>query len=461
MRILLLFLILLINTSLRCEDGYIRYKNHKNSMINWNTVNSERWLSLNSWKRDRELKDSISNWNNSIREVDLIEDIGTVLDCVGECQVSRGDSGGIFFSHYKSRLKEGDEVKTGKNSYLWIQLLDGTMVRLSPETSISFIEMNCSKEKIYFYARVNFGQIRWMPRSKKTFSVKILPETDLIFFPLSEKRAHVNINPNYNSDPDDLGQFLFKIKDHSLKFKKLNELIKNNNKVINSFRHDALLVTPNSSVHIRDQIVDLIVVENSSSYIRVSSDETYYNSSIENHSFVSLRNEEFKKEPISTDQWYHIDRSGKELTEFSEGENLFKISLFLLRRTPTIFIARELLLSLLLKEDLTPVIIAKKFGIRLWDINFTNEMKLRSSFLDTFSNKIEVNNLREREKLIKKIEARGSHFLTGLYSDKYFITAMNKYLLFRKQRLGAQSVEEQVLNSSKKTLWKELNGDFE
>ena len=64
------------------------------------------------------------------------EIVGRFFQCVGRCRVDRGLN--FFNPSFSTAIYEGDEVQTIGESFAWIFLLDGTMVRLSPESSINF-----------------------------------------------------------------------------------------------------------------------------------------------------------------------------------------------------------------------------------------------------------------------------------------------------------------------------------
>ena len=147
----------------------------------------EKWLKdkvkeVYKEEKEREIKDRFASWENLKRERELKERVGHVLDCRGKCLLFRGL--GKNKIQFKSTLKEGDEIQTFKDSYLWFFLLDGTMVRLSPLSSITLKEINLTEKEVFIHARVNFGNLLWLSRDDVGFSEIKQRETDTLFKPI-------------------------------------------------------------------------------------------------------------------------------------------------------------------------------------------------------------------------------------------------------------------------------------
>ena len=118
----------------KAKDSY--FKGHKRSLIQWGEIDQKRWLSFKKWRENFEKREKFPPWERLKRERSLKEKVGRVVDCRGECFLYRGL--GKNKLQFRSTVREGDEIQTSKDSYLWLFLLDGTMVRVSPYSSLPF-----------------------------------------------------------------------------------------------------------------------------------------------------------------------------------------------------------------------------------------------------------------------------------------------------------------------------------
>ena len=109
--------------------------------------------------------------------------MGRFVSCVGECLVYRGFS--FIRARSRSLLQEGDEIRMGKNSYAWIFLWDGSLLRVSPETGLSLREFNVTTEGFFVFLRLNWGHIFVLNRAREGTG-KQMPETDTLFLPLPQ-----------------------------------------------------------------------------------------------------------------------------------------------------------------------------------------------------------------------------------------------------------------------------------
>src|SRR5690606_4233162 len=98
--------------------------------------------------------------------------------------------GDEVYAQYRSRIHEGDEIVTDKNSMAWVMLIDGTLLRISPNSSISFNDVNLSKQQTQFFMRLNYGHVYIQPRFSGKFEAQDMAETDGAFLPLLEKTAN-------------------------------------------------------------------------------------------------------------------------------------------------------------------------------------------------------------------------------------------------------------------------------
>ena len=120
------------------DDKQLEIKNKL--LVNWENIDLIKWNNLSDWEEDLEKRETFHNWRQNQKALSFNEIIGRVLDCFGDCRSYRGL--GFSNTQYRSQVREGDDFVTMKNSYAWIYLIDGSLIRVSPETSISFNEVN-------------------------------------------------------------------------------------------------------------------------------------------------------------------------------------------------------------------------------------------------------------------------------------------------------------------------------
>jgi hypothetical protein len=153
------------------------YKNQNYSLIPWSELDPDNWLSIENLMKERSLKDSNPSWKTMLRDLSTSELVGKILQCRGSCHIYRGPKA-VKVSHL-SRILEGDEITTEKDSVAWIFLMDGTTVRLSPESSLTMMEINLGDGQTFFHARLNQGHLFWNSRIKENLTFDRDPETDV------------------------------------------------------------------------------------------------------------------------------------------------------------------------------------------------------------------------------------------------------------------------------------------
>ena len=157
-------------------------------MTRWESLEPSDWLNFDYWKKASKLKDEVQKWETILQEKRLREIMGRVVECVGDCRLFRGR--GFNSTNYRSSIREGDELITLGDSYAWIFLMDGTLVRVSPDTSVTFKEFNVGKKEFFVHIRVNSGNVVYMNRSRSPLKEVTDRETDQIFLPLEFYEAN-------------------------------------------------------------------------------------------------------------------------------------------------------------------------------------------------------------------------------------------------------------------------------
>ena len=121
------------------HDPFI-YKGQERSLVQWRDLDPKIWLDYKAWEVERAYRDQNPQWRIELRDILLSELVGKVVSCIGTCKIYRGK---VFVNaSYRSKIYEGDEIQTTEDSYAWVFLMDGTLVRIAPKSSISFKEIN-------------------------------------------------------------------------------------------------------------------------------------------------------------------------------------------------------------------------------------------------------------------------------------------------------------------------------
>ncbi len=456
------------------EANQFFYKNEKKSAIDWAELEEKQWLDLSKWKQELKWKEKIGNWRLYNQEMEMVEPVGYLLRCVGQCRIHRGTRKEIFSPRFRSKILERDDFETFSDSYAFIYLLNGTMLRLAPNTSISLNEFNINKHGSFLYARVNHGQILSIPRVDEPFTVQSMRETDIIFYPLSCHKAHVSVDETKRFSDDDLYEYTLLKRKHEKKYSYLNNFIEKNKITVPEQKHTTLFTSANGNVLSTNTVLDFIVLQNSTSYIRSRSGEgLYYDKSPEFavshfYSHNSVEEEDIREtsEELESGKWYEVKDERRELLGYPEGQKRFYMPSLVSRRMPSIFIARELFIrkysQFLFEPSMTKRLMATKYSLRLWDSwDSEGDSDLSLNFLLGYSKMVELKNFDEKKKLFKRIGSRKETITVGHYDESYYNTALRLYLFAQKGRHSFFDLKTGVLNSTKKPFWKIITKQYE
>ena len=395
----------------------------RNNLIDWKRLNSEDWLSYDRWKVQQYLKDHDSNWKDKLIEQRHREIVGFVIDCINICEIYRNDNGPHQVG-LRNKILEGDNISTGKRSYLWLFLMDGTLVRLSPETSLTFKEINLSSKEIFFYARLNWGHILWLSRSSLFYKERDIKETDALFLPLNYFEANT---------------FSLPIK----KYKRLNTLIKENNEFTKGKSHYAFLVMSNGTLLLKDGNIEILRQEFSKSYVKLHSDDIFLQEGEREISGLFLYRGLSSTKELSLEEnaWYEILKDGRSITVFEEGESL-KIGEELIKSIPSILISRELFLKRYASF--------LSHGYRQWTgmDEDKGELSLRIDFLKDDTQRNESLIISKAEKFFKDVKDR-PYDLAHL--ERHYKILSPRDLTHRDKE------QKEGLNSTKKIFWQVIN----
>jgi len=386
------------------------YKGQANSLIDWKSLDPNEWLDISYWKLTREARDTYEDWKIRLRDSSHRETVGKIIQCLGQCISSRETGSTPITSG--SKIIEGDEIVTEKDSAAWIYLVDGSIVRLSSESSFSIFEINIIKKKVFFNMRLNSGHLYFQHRRLGKYKTIDLAQTDLSMFPLLIKEA--NREHFMRSDHqllDDQNQMTYVLEENPgyvTQYKHLNKELKSNADRLMEWESEIFLFTPNASFILKNPIFHVFYEALSDTKIYLTDKiEEFEPSELEKRetkamvSFRGYRNE--KASELKLDQWYGIDSEGKTLSKVFDMDNKIKPINHFIKRIPSIHIAREIFLeknSQFLFNDFDKEKLAINYGYRLWDAS--KEHRPRLKFLISYVRRSETTNLRSMNKLFAK-----------------------------------------------------------
>jgi hypothetical protein len=370
----------------------------KRSLIQWSKIDTESWLDFEKWKTNRYQKDRTPNWKRRLRETKLNEIVGRVIDCDGGCKVFRGDN--EYYARYQSRIFEGDEIEVEENSNLLIILIDGSLIRLSSNSHVSFNEVNLTLNSFMFYFRLSKGHLDWNTRrglGEQKYSK--LVETDQAFLPLMIPEANLEFyqRSRYKilNDRARIKANLDNTFASNFQNEALNNLIKENNEELTFRTTKAFLALPNTTLELDDPNLTVFHELNGSSWVRLSEGHTEGTVS---KAVVGLRGyNNLTTSQLDFSKWYKVDREGRTITSDSSFFQKHAVMDLILSRRQSSFLAREIFLKWygdILKEDSwTEKKLTETYGYRAWDVEEDDETQKRMSFLVEHIRRIETTNI--------------------------------------------------------------------
>lgn len=414
------------------------YFGQNQSLIDWEKTNTPKFLNIGKWKEELQYKEENPNWEILMKDRKLRETLGRALQCVGICRLYRGKAYNKI--QFKSLLLEGDEVVTDKDSYLWLFLLDGTMVRLSPKSSISLREINVGLDAIFLHVRVNYGNILWLSRDIRNLKVDNSPDTDTLFVPLSFTEANPEVEKKEYQE-NDLYSLLEKSHAWEKSGKYLNRLIDENNLYIQGKPTFSFLILPNATITGFNLSLDVKVLESGKSYIKKRDPIQLNLEEVESGTKLDKDAELFLRESTDTtgsilepSVWYKVPEEAESFEKVDQKEVIeFWPSELLTRRITSILVARELLIrtysTFLFEEIKDPQLFAKTYGYRLWnriEPIYNKDLYKRVEFLKDYT--------KREEKIIytlkKKFYQSGEEKTDS--GQEYFIRALNHNYMKRE-----------------------------
>jgi hypothetical protein len=374
----------------KTEDGitldrsYL-FKNESRSQIKWDELEPDQWLSFPLWEQRRLQLQQTPLWRLKLRAKEHREVIGYLISCVGKCLNYPGEGDTFYTVEHRSRLWERDEVVTSEHSYAWIFLMDGSLVRVGPSSSLSLVEIDVGSSNNLIYARVNRGVVFWLSREEFLIDQPLIRESDALFLPLPFMEANTftwdvkQLQQAFRADvslkwlPDDV-QIL-----EQAKRERLNHLIADNNKTTGRKRTQTIIELPNGTL-IGDSIrADVVVLEMGDSYIKnrpvswVNRKTKEAPSPLMLNVFGTRDKGDEEMTSLVDGSWYTLSARGETLSTLNGSEDLLRMLSrmeLVTLRIPSILIARELWMqkrSLFIFKQMSSKELAVNFGYQLWD----------------------------------------------------------------------------------------------
>lgn len=445
------------------EQAPVVFKNLKNSNLNFENVDVKDFLSLKKWIEVTDEKSRYPDWEKVIKERDHKEIIGHFFQCSGYCRIDRAES--FFNAKFRTNLYEGDEVSTDKDSYAWVLLMDGTLVRLAPDSSVTLNEYNIGIEENFIMARINAGNVLWISRRELTYKESNATETDQLFFPLSYYDAEA-IREEKKFDENNILNYLEPSMTNTNQYIRLNKLIEKNKGMTRGKKTYTILILPNITLMGYAPQVEMISLLGGKSYVkqRTNAELNYVETEAVELEY-QLRGFENKETAVLKEGvWFEVEEKGKKISE-DESPALRVVGEFVTKRIPSILVAREMLLSeyseVSFRENYDKKALALNDGYRLWGkLKSSDEKKddleLRLSFLKEYYRRAETTNLLVSERFRRKLQERGDKTKTTEYGSYFFSKAIEKY--FDYVEYSDEKLDKDELNSTKKKLWKMMHG---
>lgn len=439
----------------RFEEEDLVFKDQYREITDWSELDPYDWLSFKTWKKHREIKDKNKNWRQIFREATNKEVVGRILKCVGLCQNFRGARKNTI--EYGSRILEGDEIITKQNAGAWILLIDGTLVRMSSNSSLSFNEVNISQEEVMFFVRQNYGFASYRARLSGEYKDINRPESDLAFLPLKVLKA----NREYHSIQEfrdfnkkqKLQYSIVKNPGYVSQYYSLNQKMIENSKQIVKRDTRLFVYTANLSLEVLNSHLDLFYGIKNSTFFRtkksyekfVKKDNRLQNATV---SFRGYLNKE--EVQISDEKWYQSDEKGLEVRPANSELHLYEAASVFTERIPSIWLARELWLEkysldvLKVQDDFQKY--AVQYGYRLWNNKAPDELQKRIQFAKEYIRRTETTILNNMDLVFKD-------YPTETISREYFKNLMKLHYNKLKNNYDVKQLLVREMTDTQYYLW--------
>lgn len=431
-------------------------KGQNYSIIPWTGQDPIEFLSIDRWLAEREIKDKTPDWMIRMRASGHSELVGKVLQCRGKCYIYRGSNRAKV--QHLSQVVEGDELVTEVDSVAWVYLMDGSLARLAPQSSMAFQEINFSPKEIFLLTRLNQGHVHWSARLKTPHPEDTSPETDSLSLPLLIRQANrehfdrrifqsqndsMRVSEVYNLDETS----------HNQQVLELNAQRESNNSQVN-FISRIMTVTPNMTIISKDVSFDLSYVPGGKGHFKKRATQIGEEFSLFLRGYTNT-----DSHVIGSTEWHQVEANGRTYSVISEIPAPLQVLELLTKRIKTFELGREIWLKEftipVMAEISKPEVLARNHGYTAWG----EELSQRQEFLKEYTRRIETTHLRSLENLLAKIESNGQPVIRELTLEHYK-ASVNHYLLGLKSRYDRKNMRVRDMNNLQYYVWILRNGKF-
>ncbi len=433
----------------------LRFRNQKRELTDWKQLDEFEWLDFKTWRQNRKIKDENPNWRQIFREATNREVVGRVIKCIGYCLKYRGVRKNSV--EHLSIIREGDEILTEKDSGLWALLIDGTLIRLSASSSISFNEVNLSKTEVQFFLRHNYGYASYRVRQSGKFKDLNLPETDLGFHPLKilkANREYFSIEEFRGfSDEQKLQYAIVKNPGYVSQYKALNDIIFENSNKLAKRNTRIFVYTPNAGFESLNTHLDIYYGVKGKTIFRKQNSYSDFLSLDNRHQSLSLSFRGYKnskEELIENEKWYEVAPDGRAYYSFKgESRRLQAVANFT-KRTPSLWLAREIWIKeyslSFLNPDISNDKIATDYGYRVWNKDSEDELTKRLKFAKEYVRRTETTILKNMDFVFKQ-------YKTEEFGPRYFERSLVLHYNKLKNYFGAKQLLVREMSDTQYYLW--------
>jgi len=356
-------------------------------------------FSTTKWRKKR-----LQKLLNSGRLFDSYDEKNTII--IGQVAVVRGEAfilrgKGQFKVKKKSTFKPGDLIETKESGHLWLSLIDGTMIRLAPNSTYSLEFFEKSEKKVILYHRINNGNVHFISRLQKSVTPSSTIETDRIFYPFFDVHEYSRLFSFSKERKFDSKKM------HKEKFNFLNFLIKVNEGFNRDIEVEHIINTPflifdalaiNVEFLINWQGFDFVKFHEMDSKLKVFK-----------KNISKLQDVAISKKKV----WYEASMNKIEVSERSD---LAWYGQFVTSDIPSIRIIAELFI-----QDQGESFFSKSNNKKLWRKYELSEKKLalRKEFLIDYFNKQGASFLNERAEFVTRERYDNREILENYLFDYY------------------------------------------
>jgi hypothetical protein len=336
--------------------------------------------------------------------------------------------------------------------------MDGGLLRLSPQTSVSFEEINISSTQMVILARLNSGHVHWRPQLQSPEPLDDAPETDSFSLPLLVREANQEYYERQINR--DLTPEL-----------RLSEIVnlqtlasENQVKTINTLKVESveplklnrqlIMVSANLSLISRDESFDLVYLTGGVSWFKKRTRESQGMLQLQLRGYLAS---ELKL--VEDLNWHEVEQNGRSFTTLADPKAELQILELLTKRIKTIELARQFWLKNftlpILRKISDPEFVARAYGYKIWG----EDLAQRLNFLMEYTRRVETTNLTSVENLMLKQEEYGKKPREELSFD-IFQASLNHYLLGLKSRYDKKKLRVRDMNDLQYYVWILRHGKF-